>query len=291
MRISFFLLLASGIGHAQTAKLEFDAATVRPAAPPTGAAALIFQVRGGPGSDDPGRITYTNIPMRQLLLIAYGLTQPNQLSGPSSLENDKYDIAAKIPPETTKEQFNAMLQNLLAERFNLKVHRETRNLPGYELTIAKGGLKMKETAEGAGTETPVDGRWMSGNPTAKDKDGLMQVAPGRSAMMTFPLPNGITRLSARNQPVASFALFSQNFVHRPIVDKTGLGAKYDFNLDFVREGTPAGTPDGAGINSPSDPAPDFLTAVQQQLGLKLEPTSTSVDVLVVDHVDKAPTEN
>jgi uncharacterized protein (TIGR03435 family) len=283
VRVSRFLLFTCVIGYAQEPKLEFEVATVKPAAPPTGVAALMFQVRGGPGSDDPGRVTYTNISMRQLLTIAYGPMQPNQLSAPSSLENDKYDIAAKIPPGTTKEQFNGMLQNLLVERFNLKVHREIRNQPGYELAIAKSGLKMKETAEGAGTETPVDGRWVGGNPTAKDKDGRMQVAPGRSAMMSIPLGNGITRLSARNQAIASFGLFSQNFVHRVIVDKTGLSGKFDFNLDFVSEGAPVGATD--------DPAPDFLTAVQQQLGLKLEPVTIAIDVVVVDRVDKVPAGN
>src|SRR5580692_2440124 len=77
--------------------LTFEVASVRPAAPPTGIAAVIFQQRGGPGSADPERITYTNIPMRQLLMFAFGLTQPYQLEAPSSIDDDKYDVAAKIP--------------------------------------------------------------------------------------------------------------------------------------------------------------------------------------------------
>src|SRR5580658_5719736 len=123
--------LALGQDEPGQRHLAFEVASVRPAAPPTGVAALIFQTRGGPGSADPERITYTNIPMRQLLMIAYGLTQPYQLEAPSSADDDKYDIAAKVPAGATREQFNAMLQNLLMERFQLKIRHDTRSEAAY----------------------------------------------------------------------------------------------------------------------------------------------------------------
>jgi len=273
-------------------QLTFEAASVKPAALPTGIAALIFQARGGPGSADPERITYTNIPMRQLLMIAYGLTQPYQLQGPSSLDDDKYDIAAKIPAGATREQFNVMLQNLLMERFHLKVRHDSRTEASYELVVARSGLKMREAVQTPGPEQEPVGR--GGVPLSKDKDGLPQLAPGRSTRARLLLPNGSTRISGRMQSIEDILTMCRNQAGRPVVDKTGLSGRYDFNLDFKREGMEIrtyGTAAAAPAGDPSDPAPDFVTAVEQQLGLKLEEKKAPVDVLVVEHVEKVPTEN
>jgi uncharacterized protein (TIGR03435 family) len=291
------LLPWCGLAFGQDQHLIFDVASVRPAAPPTGIAALIFQQRGGPGSADPERIAYTNIPMRQLLMFAHGLTQPYQLEAPKSADDDKYDIEAKIPAGATREQFNVMLQNLLMERFHLQVRHDTRTETTYELVIAKGGVKMKEAVQTPGLDPEPPGRGGRGGVSmSKDKDGLPELAPGRSTRAIIPLPNGSTRISGRMQSIQDILAMCLNQAGKPVVDKTGLSGKYDFNLDFKREGAMTfGVATGGTAAAPagdaSDPAPDFVTAIQQQLGLKLAEKKGPVDVLVVEHVEKVPTAN
>src|ERR1017187_3230329 len=180
-------------GQAAEGKLAFEVASVKPAAPPTGLAVMLFQMRGGPGTADPGQISYTNVPMRALLLRAYGL-KPPQLSGPNWLENEKYDIVAKVPVGATREQVNVMVQNLLIERFGLAAHHETRDLPGYEMVFARSGSKIKESPENsaAGDAAPVSGGAIK---TRKDKDGLTELAPGSIGLVVFPNGAGATRFS------------------------------------------------------------------------------------------------
>jgi uncharacterized protein (TIGR03435 family) len=132
------------LAHGQT----FDAASIKPAAMPTmGGRGMIRMAgpSGGPGTNDPGRVHYPFINLKNLLMNAYDV-KGFQISGPSWLDTERFDIQATMPPETTKEQFRVMLQNLLAERFGLKVHHETKELPMYSLVVAKGGPKMKESA-------------------------------------------------------------------------------------------------------------------------------------------------
>ena len=103
-------------------------------------------MRGGPGSPDPGQITYSNVSLKQVLTNAYGI-KSYQISGPKWLDSERFDIVAKIAMGSTKEQFQMMLQNLLAERFKLAVHHETKELPIYALVVGKGGPKLKETVD------------------------------------------------------------------------------------------------------------------------------------------------
>ena len=105
-------------------------------------------MRGGPGSPDPGQITYSNVSLKQVLTNAYGI-KSYQVSGPKWLDSERFDIVAKIAMGATKEQFQMMLQNLLAERFKLAVHHETKELPIYALVVGKGGPKLKETVDDA----------------------------------------------------------------------------------------------------------------------------------------------
>jgi uncharacterized protein (TIGR03435 family) len=95
-------------------------------------------MRGGPGTDDPGRITYPRVFLMHLLTMAYGVPS-DQFSGPEWLSTEQYSITARIPPNTTKGQFNLMLRNLLVERFHLALHHETRDFPAYELVVAAVG--------------------------------------------------------------------------------------------------------------------------------------------------------
>ena len=129
-------------GSAQPSRPEFEVASVKPATPlTTTGEALDSLVSGGPGTADPGQLTCRNMALKDLFLLAYRI-KTYQISGPAWLSEKKYDIAAKISRGTTKAQADLMLQNLLVERLEIKLHHETRHLPGYELVIARTGLRM-----------------------------------------------------------------------------------------------------------------------------------------------------
>src|SRR5580704_2599990 len=151
---------------------QFDAASVKVFAPQD---STPMGQRGGPGTSDPGRITFGRTTLMPLLARAYGVPM-DQVSGPAWMSDfmgpNQYSITATMPPDTTMERFQLMLQNLLMERFQMTVHHETRNFPGYELTVASGGPKLKETTQAA-TSDPA--------PPAKPKfnpDGSFNFPPG-----------------------------------------------------------------------------------------------------------------
>jgi len=205
-----------------------------------------------------------------VLRIAYGVFF-YQLEGPDWLGVNGYDITAEIPPGTTKEQFDLMLVNLLAERFHLKLHRESKDVQGYELVVEKNGSKLKESASSDSGDQPGVAMKMKMEPNAK--------AP--SVYLTF-----------RAQPLQGLVRTISEELGRPVADKTGLAGTYDFTLEFATEmrgQASATSPDLSG--PPDETGPRILTAIQEQLGLKLEPKKVPLDVLVIDHADKIPTEN
>jgi len=278
--VCFLLLAIAGREIAQDLT-HFEVASVRPAAPftdvPPGAVAAP-QVKGGVGTSDPGQITYRGIWLTGLITTAYGL-RSFQLSGPAWLGDQRYDIAAKIPPGTTKEQFNVMLQNLLSERFNLSFHRESKTFPVYALTVGKNGPKLKssEAAE------PPPPRTLIGR---TDEKGFPSLPPGYSGVVGRPA-NGRMYLAGQRAGLAKLIAMIDNQaagVDHPIVDETGLTGEYDFKLEFEyqRPGV---------LGDPSDPVPTVFAVLERELGLKLESKRVPFDVLVVDRLDKVPTAN
>ena len=141
------VVFTSCAAFAQTAENSptFEVASVKPAAPITGNTIRVM-MRGGPGSPDPGQITYTNVTVKNVLMNAYGV-KGFQISGPGWLDSERYDIVAKVPRGATKAEFMVMLQNLLAERFKLTLHREKKDLPMYALVVGKNGPKLKESVD------------------------------------------------------------------------------------------------------------------------------------------------
>ena len=293
--------------QSQTAPLpSFEVASVKVTAPtdiPRSRSGVAYgRETGGPGTNSPGQFTASYTTLWSLILKAYGL-ESYRLFGPPSLKGDKfggsqYDIAAKIPPGATKEQFNLMLQDLLVRRFGLAVHWENRDLPVYALVVAKGGLKMKE-AEKAPVGAPVPAPPDLSSKERLDKDGFAVLPPGVQSMTYDSGPNGSVRVSARMTTVADLVGTAvRNEVDRPIIDKTGLSGTYDFNLLFVPERTrpanaaadvssgQAALPDAA-----SDAGPTIFVALERQLGLRLEPEKRPFSVLVVDKVNGTPSEN
>jgi uncharacterized protein (TIGR03435 family) len=187
-----------------------------------------------------------NMPMTVLIAMAYGMSDDRLLNGPSWLGGTLYSVQAKPEGDTpmTEEQYQPLMQDLLRRRFHLAVHRETRQLSGYELMTAKGGPKL----------TP---------------------APATDAMC-YILANGLECESANSASIAS--LLARPVGH-PVVDKTGLSGSFKLKLRFAAPG------------DTSTDLPDIFTAVQEQLGLRLESHKVPADFLVIDHVDKIPTEN
>lgn len=275
--VIFWFALARG---QTTRNLTFEVATVKPPAP------LVPGVRGGmhggPGTSDPGQITWNMPTLRVLLTTAYAVKN-FQLIGPAWLGTEHYDIAAKVPLGATKEQVNAMFQNLLKERFGVVVHHESREFQVDELAPAKGGSKLKET-----TLDPTAPPAVEAGPRKLDKDGTPQMNGPGMTMMVQGGPNGpVGHMVAKAQPMSVLADMLGNQLSHPVLDKTGLTGKYDFTVEFTPN-----LPDGAASDGDaSDPGSSLAAAIQQQLGLRLAPGKAKIDVIVVDKAERVPTEN
>ena len=287
----------------------FEVASIKPAAPMT-AGRIMVRMAGGPGTPDPGQITYTNVTLKNVMTTAYNV-KGYQISGPAWFESERFDITAKIAPNTSKEQFQVMLQNLLAERFKLTLHHQTKDLPMYALTVAKGGPKMKESEDdpnAAAPGGPNAGGGAGGGAFVRPtigKDGMPELPKGAAGRgMIMMGMNGRTRMAANGQTTSQLAETLSNQLARPVTDMTGLTKKYDYTLDFAPdEGQismmkgmampPPGEGGGAGPAPSADGnnGPSLFSAVQDQLGLKLEARKGQVDMLIIDTLEKVPTEN
>ena len=213
---------------------------------------------GGPGTGDPGRVRYAVISLRFVVTEAFG-EKGLRIVAPGWVDDDWFQIDATMPPATTEPQFRTMMQTLLAERFKLQYHRESKETAGFALVVGKGGPKFRKSAEAEPGEAPIRQRLITG--TDRVEMNLHQTTMERLADI----------------------LAGQ--IGNPVTDATGLTGKYDFRLNFSKEG--AGPARGTG----AEPVPDVFTAVQSELGLKLEPKKASIPVLVIDHIERTPTEN
>ena len=234
-------------------------------------------MNGGPGTGDPGRISYTNIPLRRVLLAAYEFGN-YQILGPDWLNSLRFDITAKIPAGITKEQFQSMLRNLLATRFQMTTHLESKMLPIYALVAAKNGPKLKPAVDDDAGRPP--GEQLPVVTQAEGKDGFPTVSL-RAAGLVIETKDGRARVTAKGVTIAKFADFLSGRLDRPVIDMTGLAATYSFALYFTPEG----------LNPDNGSEPGIFTAVQEQLGLRLDARRGPVELLVIDHAEKVPTEN
>ena len=281
----------------------FEVASVKPAAPIIGNRIAVM-LRGGPGTPDPGQITYTNVTVKNVLTAGYGV-KSFQISGPGWLDSERYDIVAKVPRGATKAEFMVMLQNLLAERFKLTLHREKKDLPMYALVVGKNGPKLKESVDEPKVGDPAaDGPPLPPGKLPMGKDGFPVLPPGAGGRgsTSMVLMNGNARMTANRQPMAGLAEMLSGQLDLPVVDMTELKGNYDFTLYFAPEGLagmrlPAGLPPPPVVEPPAANAPEaqsspnLFTALQEQLGLKLEQRKGPVELLVIDHLEKTPVEN
>jgi len=263
----------AAICAAQT--FSFEAASVKPSNP-----AAREQYGGGPGTENPRQITYIAT-LQRILTLAYGV-RDYQVSGPSWITTDKFEIIAKVPAQASPQQVGPMLQSLLAERFALQVHRDSREFSGYELQVARSGLKMKESAG----NLKIAGPQQDGKPA-----GVLVFADWLGHRAIARLNNGLMRYMGLGQSAADLATLCENQMHLPVVDRTGLKGVYDYDLDTARPTPAASAPTDGAIAEAADPGPDFATALERQLGLRLEKKKVSVDIIVVDQIARTPTEN
>jgi uncharacterized protein (TIGR03435 family) len=278
--------------------------------------------RGGPGSGDPGLVEYTNMTLQMLITSAYGV-KGYQVVGapPNSMDSPRFDLTAKVPEGASKDDAKIMLQNLLADRFKLTVHRETKELPIYALVVGKNGPKLKvsevpekppETPKGPDAAVALPPP-PPPRPPSQGGDGCPEIPAsmkGRPMNVMMMSPNGACMVVA-GQNMEAFAGQLSNEFDKPVIDMTGLKGRYDFKLRFDPQSAPGagmggmklaiagpppgGMPPGGDMShyaaGDHDPPPSIFAALQEQLGLKLDARKGPVELIVVDHYEKTPTEN
>ena len=289
MKWALLWLLQAAVAMAQSPGTpRFEVASVKATGPAHGPGST----HGGPGTNAPGQITWTKMSMRYLLQHIYGL-KDYQIIGPEWFDTDGFDIVAKVPAETTKEQLNIMVRNLLADRFKMTVHPDSKPMRAYVLTVGPGGKKFTET------KTPLRQPPSADGPLPPPKlqmapDGYPDLSPAGGRKIGILIMNGRGRLRYTRVAMSSLSDLLTIETGKPIVDQTGLTALYDFDLYWVSQkpgmAAPIAPPDAA-LPAAQDPGPNIIEAVQKQLGLKLELRTAPIPVLVVDHVEREPIGN
>lgn len=312
-RFPFATFVALCLAFGQSAPpFRFDALSVKPSAPPPStelsqgaggkSVAVAYQPpgrmrRGGPGTSDPGRLYYPDATLKNLLVEAYGLPR-FRIQGPDWLDEERFDIDAVMPPETTAAQFRQMLENLMIDRFQMSMHRETQVVPGYALVVDSRGPKLRKSPEistpaAASPAQPEHAlrRGPDGFPIFQGKLGPDGFPP---SLPPFPVNlNGVPgfhapygwRLYFLHKTMYDLVDYLRVSLHCPVIDATSLSSAYDFTLTYMLNGTEA----------PSDSvyraAPDLFTALRSQVGLKLNSRKLPDETIVIDHIEKVPTKN
>jgi uncharacterized protein (TIGR03435 family) len=239
-RMVLFLSATALFAQTSTTRLVYEAATVK----------LNTSNESGSHIDGTkGQIILKNMPLERLTELAFSVG-PHRVVGPDWMNSVRVDIAAKYPPDTNRPDRWLMLRSLLEDSFKLAVHRESKEVQGYALVVAKGGFKLKPV-EGGGNDTQSSG--------------------GR-----------VPTLSAKSTSIAFLADFIARYVDGPVVDKSGVDGVFDFDLRWLN-----GDPNA----EHADEVPQLPLALQETLGLRLQAQKVPVDVVVVDHLERAPIEN
>jgi len=240
----------------------FEVATIKATKADVDESMLMFTADG---------VSITGIPLAMIMREAFSTEDDHLIGEPPWVKSSRFDIEAKVAPEDAPKlkglsfaQRKAMLVELLVDRFGLKYHRETRDLPVYDLVIAKGGLKMQPSKD----QEPGKGRHM-----------MMVDGPGKLESTAMKVENLRHVLSQQ--------------LGRTVVDKTGLTGNYDFTLNWTPDQpTPGMEAQGDAPSAPNDdaapstPGPSLFTAIEEQLGLKLESSKGPEEVIVIDHIEQ-----
>lgn len=302
MKAAIALLCLSWMASAQEAapdwqiaaggKMQFEAASVRldtgPFRPPS------FALSSDDSFVDTGGLFHADFPLVVYIQFAYKLwpsreqTEAMLATVPKWISTDRYLIEARAEGHPTKDQYRLMLQSLLAERFGLKLHLETREMSVYAMELARPGKlgpRLHPHSEGPACDAAL--------PAASNNEAPVVFPPICDAFMMRPLPNHDMLMGSRDttMDLVASSLTSLGAIGRPVVDRTGLTGRYDFSVEFAREVPAAPGSSTAGPATAADaPGSPFLEAAQEQLGVKLEATKAQLTVPIVDHVER-PSEN
>lgn len=281
------VLLLSAVVSGQGSP-TFEVASIRPASEQTNAVRAGARIAGA-------QVRFVSMSLKDYIGIAYG-AKPQQIIGPDWLGQERFDLAATIPDGGSPAQIPLMMQALLADRFGMRMHRETREFPVYVLGVAKSGPKFKPSA----VTTPA--------PETDEKPPAVNVAAaGNPRGVTVELGAGSSfaygnnRLEARRMTMTSFAEMLTRFVDRAVLDHTGLTGPYDVVLNIAPEDfTPlmVRSAINAGVTLPPQALrvldganADPLSGPLRDLGLTLDSRRAPLDVVIVDSIAKTPTEN
>jgi uncharacterized protein (TIGR03435 family) len=308
----YLVLLIPTFIFSQAASLSFEVASIKPSAeitPQLGKAIIASGKLHVGMSVDGARVDIGYLSLADLIPIAFAV-RPYQVSGPEWMKVQRFDILAKIPEGATKEQVPEMLQALLEERFKLKVHRENRDFPVYGLVVGKSGSKLKESPpepDTPATDAPQPGVTVGVGDNqvrinASRGGATLFSGPNRTTKVT-PGPDGQMRLEMSKMTMPAFAEMLTRLTDRPVIDMTELKGNYQIALDLSMD-TLFNVARAAGVVIPafgargeptpavaSDPSSGSVFASVQQLGLRLDPRRAPVEFVVVDQVEKMPTEN
>ena len=309
---------AAAFGQAPASKLVFDVASVRPSPPPD-MQKMMADLQAGKKPEsvhiEGSRATFVYMSVKQLIAYAYKL-RAYEVTGPDWMVTDRFDIVARMPDGATKDDVPAMLQALLKDRFGLTAHRQVEDQPVLGLVAAKSGAKLQpatahaevldQTAPlkpGESMLDTVDGRVL----LRRNADGSSTyVGPWGNFSLKFDGQSLSMHMQSESIDMRGFAMMMTTLgggEGRQVVDMTGLTGKYQAAADFslmdltssLRDqgiDIPAGPPGGGGGGGATDPEGGAtVSAALEKLGLKLEKSRAQVDRLVVDHVEKIPTEN
>ena len=286
--------------------VAFEVASIKKAEPLSVGLAMSGKMNLGMTIDN-AMVNIKSMSIAELMRVAYKV-KTFQVSGPEWLAAERYTITAKMPDGANRDQVPDMLKALLADRFKLTFHRTTTDQSVYALIVMKSGLKLTESApEDAASATaggpaaplaatPTDGGAQVRVNVQSDAGGNINTASPNGSMKMVPRENGM-RIEVTKMNATGMVDMLSRFVEKPIVDMTDLKGRYDFTLDVGLEDMLA-LARAAGMNIPmppnmTAPAPGssaVFTAIQQY-GLKLEPRKAPIEMLVIDHVEKTPTEN
>jgi uncharacterized protein (TIGR03435 family) len=283
--IAFSVLAALGQGTTDTP--EFEVASVKPAdmrdrsplPPLPGPVAEIVGFDGGPGTQDPDRINYRGVSLKMLLARAYKV-KPDQIVGPGWLGSERYTIEAKLPPGTDADRLRLMLQKLLAERFRISLHRETKETPVYRLRVARNGPGLKPPQDLPHYDSEDERR------EAMRKELIENMAKMKAAVEAGSrsgIRTNNRRFALARATTEKFAEVLSGNLDRPVKDMTQLEGEYSFRLEW--------TPDSDLRDDEPSSRVSIFTAIQEQLGLKLEAGNEAIELLVIDKADKTPTSN
>jgi uncharacterized protein (TIGR03435 family) len=243
------ILVSAAAAQPDPGRRAFEVASIRPSAPRGG------RIEGmhGFGANiqvGPGSVTMRAVSLRTCIRWAWHVLEP-QVTGPEWIGEDRYDVAAKAPGTATEDDLRQMMQALLAERFKLAVHRQSKETAAWILSVGKGGPKFQES----------------------DGEGESSIAPN---------PQKMEVAIARTQ-VSQLVDLLTTVLRAPVIDETGLKGRYDITLRLDKY-----IPDPG---APVDIVSTILTGIQQELGLRLEQRKVPLDLVVIDGVERAPVEN